>query len=77
MLWVEQGRGVRALASYASFMNFTAFDSLQLLRAMDGAVSLSFCFQLGRALRFSDADTFLALYDSLILDGPAEQDQQV
>ena len=44
---------------------------------MDNRVSLSIYFQLGRALRFSDADTFLALYDSLIMDGLVEQDEQV
>ena len=44
---------------------------------MERTVSLSICFQLGKALRFSDADTFLALYDSLILEGLVEQDEQV
>ena len=40
-------------------------------------MSLSVCFQLGRALRYSDADAFLSLYDSLLRDGRVEQDQQV
>ena len=44
---------------------------------MEKKLSLSVCFQLGRALRYSDADDFLTLYDSLLRDGRVEQDQQV
>ena len=44
---------------------------------MEKKLSLSVCFQLGRALRYSDADAFLTFYDSLLRDGRVEQDQQV
>lgn len=44
---------------------------------MERKLSLSVYFQLGRALRYSDADAFLSLYDSLLRDGRVEQDQQV
>lgn len=44
---------------------------------MEKKVLLRVCFQLGRALRYSDADEFLTLYDSLLRDGRVERDQQV
>ena len=40
-------------------------------------MSLDVCFQLGKALRYSDAEKFLTLYDSLLLDSLVEQDQLV
>ena len=44
---------------------------------MEKKLSLSVCFQLGKALRYSDADAFLTLYDSLLRDRRVDQDQQV
>lgn len=44
---------------------------------MEKKLSLSVCFQLGKALRYSDADAFLTLYDSLLCDRRVDQDQQV
>ena len=63
------------LGSYAPFSS--AHSEAAAAMEMEKSLSLSVCFELGKALRYSDAERFLSIYDSLLQDGSVEQDLQV
>lgn len=63
--------------SYASFLQRALSLLGEAAAAMEKPVSLGVCFELGKALRYSDAERFLNIYDSLLQDGSVEQNMQV